>query len=181
MIEDKKQNVSVRLNVSDLAKIREIAKRLHTRESDVFRFAIKATLSKLIPLHDSNAKGSDLMPAFIECGIELTNYFELDAQRLESILNEGVTNPDGKVDSDDIDLLALAGTKENYVYLKLKELANRQTSPMGPSALLRQHLYEKYIQNNTVPFKASKFGIDVENVKKKRGGELATPFSSVSN
>lgn len=145
MIEDKKQNVSVRLNVSDLVKIKEIAKRLHVRESDVFRFAIKATLTKLIPLHDHEVKGSDLVPAFIECGTELTNYFDLDTVRLESIFNEGLADPDKRVDSDDIELLAMAGIKENYIYMKLKELASRQRSPMGPSALLRQHLYEKYV------------------------------------
>jgi hypothetical protein len=147
MAEDKKQNVSVRLNVSDLAKIKEIAKRLQVRESDVFRFAIKATLTKLIPLHDKSVKGSDLVPAFIECGTELTSYFDLDAIRLENIFNEGIRDPAKRVDSDDIELLAMAGIKENYVYIKLKELASRQRSPMGPSALLRQHLYEKYIHH----------------------------------
>ena len=145
MIEDRKQNVSVRLNVSDLVKIKEIAKRLHVRESDVFRFAIKATLAKLIPLHDHSVKGSDLVPAFIECGAELTSYFDLDTVRLENIFNAGLDDLSKKVDSDDIELLAMAGIKENYVYMKLKELAARQCSPMGPSALLRQHLFEKYV------------------------------------
>ncbi|MGD8558048.1 MAG: hypothetical protein PVF34_03190 [Gammaproteobacteria bacterium] len=145
MAEDKKQNVSVRLNVSDLAKIKEIAKRLQVRESDVFRFAIKATLAKLIPLHDSSVRGSDLVPAFIECGTELTSYFDLDALRLETIFNDGLHDPGKRVDSEDIELLAMAGIKENYVYLKLKDLASRQRLPMGPAALLRQHLYEKYI------------------------------------
>lgn len=148
MIEDKKQNVSVRLNTSDLVKIKEIARRLHVRESDVFRFAIKATLAKLIPLHDHSVKGCDLVPAFIECGTELTSYFDLDTVRLEHIFNEGLVDPHKKVDSDDIELLAMAGIKENYVYMKLKELAARQRSPMGPSALLRQHLYEKYVYEN---------------------------------
>lgn len=152
MIEDKKQNVSVRLNVSDLVKIKEIARRLHVRESDVFRFAIKATLAKLIPLHDHEVKGSDLVPAFIECGTELTNYFDLDTVRLDSIFNEGLADPSKRVDSDDIELLAMAGIKENYVYMKLKELAARQRSPMGPAALLRQHLYEKYVYEGFVEF-----------------------------
>lgn len=152
MVEDKKQNVSVRLNSTDITKIKDIAKRLHVRESDVIRFAIKATLAKLIPLHDESVNGSDLIPAFIECGAELTNYFDLDASRLEAILNQGVVDPANKVDSADIELLAMVGIKENYVYLKLKELASRQSSPMGPSALLRQHLYEKYIQESLKSF-----------------------------
>lgn len=148
MVEDKKQNVSVRLNASDISKIKDIARRLHVRESDVIRFAIKAMLAKLIPLHDENTHGSDLMPAFIECGAELTSYFDLDAARLESILNNGVLDHDKRVDSGDIELLAMTGNKENYIYLKLKDLASRQENPIGPAALLRQHLYEKYIQKS---------------------------------
>lgn len=148
MIDDKKQNVSVRLNTSDLQKIKKIAQRLQVRESDVFRFAIKATLSKLIPLHDQNAKGADLVPAFVEYGAELSSYFDLDIPRLESLFNDGVDALEKKVDSEDIELLAMAGIKENFVYMKLKELASRQAVPMGPSALLRQHLFEKYIQSD---------------------------------
>lgn len=153
MVEDKKQNVSVRLNSTDITKIKDIAKRLHVRESDVIRFAIKATLTNLIPLHDESVNGSDLIPAFIECGAELTNYFDLDVNRLDVILNNGVEDPKKKVDSTDIELLAMAGIKENYVYLKLKELASRQPNLVGPSALLKQHLYEKYIQDNLKPYK----------------------------
>ena len=149
MREDKKQNVSVRLNVSDLHKIKDIAKRLHVRESDVFRFAIKATLTKLIPLHDGNVKGRDLVPAFIEYGPELTNYFDLDVHRLDAVINQGVDDLLARVDYDDIELIAMAGIKENYIYMKLKDLANRQTAPMGPSSLLRQHLYEKYMHGES--------------------------------
>lgn len=145
MVDDKKQNVSVRLGVSDLQKIKDVAKRLRVRESDVFRFAVKATLAKLIPLHDHAVKGKDLVSAFIECGTELANYFDLDAHKLEEIINDGVEDPVNRVDSDDIELLAMAGIKENYIYLKLKDLAARQSTPLGPSSLLRQHLYEKYV------------------------------------
>jgi hypothetical protein len=155
MMEDKKQNVSVRLNISDLSKIKDIAKRLHVRESDVFRFAIKATLTKLIPLHDNNSKGRDLLPAFIEYGSELTNYFDLDVQRLDTVINQGVEDPLARVDYDDIELIAMAGIKESYVYTKLKELASRQSTPMGPCSLLRQHLYEKYVHNQDSTQKTS--------------------------
>ena len=167
MVEDQKQNVSVRLNSTDITKIKDIAKRLRVRESDVIRFAIKATLAKLIPLHDEEVKGRDLIPAFIEYGTELANYFDLDSMRLEEILNHGVNDSAKRVDSDDIELLAMSGIKENYIYLKLKELANKQSGLIGPSALLRQHLYEKYVQekvadNNSRNFAAQ--GCEVEVV-----------------
>ena len=164
MVDDKKQNVSVRLGVSDLQKIKEVAKRLRVRESDVFRFAIKATLAKLIPLQDHSVKGSDLVPAFIECGTELANYFDLDANRLDTIINDGVDDPAERVETDDIELLAMAGIKENFIYLKLKDLAARQPTPMGPSSLLRQHLYEKYVHN-----KANQHSGDTEGLQETSG------------
>ena len=151
MLEDKKKNISVRLNASDLQKIRDIARRLRVRDSDVFRFAIKAMLSKLIPLHDCSVQGSDLMPAFIECGTELTKYFDLDSDRLELIINNNLEDADKRVDTEDIELLAMSGVKENYIYLMLNELASRQSSPIGPSSLLRQHLYDKYVGNSQTP------------------------------
>lgn len=57
----KKQNISLRMNTSDLRKVKQIAQRLERREADVFRFAIKSTLAKLAPLSELQACGSDLL------------------------------------------------------------------------------------------------------------------------
>lgn len=147
MMDDKKQNISVRLNSSDLWKIKEIAKRLNVRESDVFRFAIKATLKKLIPLHDLEVRGSDLVPAFIECGTDLINYFDFDTNQLEKIINGGVEESAKKVKSEDIELLAMSGMKENPIYMKLKYITGKyeENGVIEPYTLIRQHLYDKYV------------------------------------
>jgi len=150
VLEEKKKNISVRLNTSDLRKVQDIAKRLRVRDSDVYRFAIKVTLRKLMPLQDGNVKGSDLIPAFIECGSELTKFFDLDSDRLERIINGDLEDSNSRVDSEDIELIAMSGVKENYVYLTLKELASKQSTLIGPDALLRQHLHEKYLCNDTI-------------------------------
>lgn len=147
MTDSRKQNVSVRMSAGDLRKLKEIAKRLHAKDSDVFRFAIKNTLAKLAPLHEDRIRGSDLVPVFMEYGPEITHYFELDANRLDEIINEGVEDPKKRVAREDIELLAMAGVQESYFLIKLKELANKHIDPHGVSSFLRDYLFEKYVHS----------------------------------
>lgn len=139
-----KQLVSVRLNGVDLSRVKHIAQRLRVRESDVIRFAIKSMLTKLAPLHDGQLAGSDLLPAFIELGAELTSYFELDSAQLGAIINDNVHGAHKRVDAEDIALLAMLSLPEHYLYIKLRELSKLPVETAGVSASLRQYLYEKY-------------------------------------
>lgn len=144
-MENKKQNVSVRMSSTDLKRIKDIAQRMKVRDSDVFRYAIKNTLAKLTPLNDSLVRGKDLLPLFVDCGTELTNYFELDTSRLERIINSGVEDPEDMVDREDIDLLVMVGIQESYVYMRLKHLLQKQPDQQAVSSALREYLLEKYI------------------------------------
>lgn len=146
-MDHKKQNISLRMNSSDLRKIKQIAVRLQARDSDVFRFAIKMTLTKLAPLHEANARGNELVPAFTELGSELAKYFELDSERLNRIINEGVEDPLKRVEWNDIELLALAGMDEHYIWMKLRKLASPVNGDAGgPNDALRTYLLEKYVR-----------------------------------
>ena len=157
MIDDKKQTVSVRMSASDHNKVKEIANRLHVRESDLFRFAVKSAITKLLPLYDKNFKGKDLIPLFIEFGHELTNYFELDTMRLDEIINEGVSkDSDNYVDYDDLNLIAMSGIRENHLYIRLNYL-NQEFSNISNSggsadhenhSLLKRYLYRKYVEDS---------------------------------
>jgi len=147
VIESRKQAVSIRMNVSDVRKLKKLASRLGVRDSDVIRFAVKGMLARLGPLYDPEVRGRNLVPVFVEFGTELLRFFDLDGARLESIVNEGV-EPGKRVDRDDIALLALSGAQEQYAALKLSEL-NQSELPQGAPAdlasSLRQYLYEKYV------------------------------------
>jgi hypothetical protein len=140
----KKQVVSMRLNGTDLGRVKEIARRLKVRESDIYRFAIKTTLTKLAPFYDAEMRGKDLLPIFIELCAELTGYFDLDAESLDRLINGDLSDPGKRVEKDDIRLLSMLGMPEQYLYLKLRELANKPVEHKGMPALLRQYLYEKY-------------------------------------
>ena len=90
MIDSRKKAVSIRMNVSDVRKLKKLAQRLGVRDSDVIRFGVKSMLARLGPLYDPEVRGRNLVPVFVESGVELLRFFELDAMRLEAMINEGV-------------------------------------------------------------------------------------------
>jgi hypothetical protein len=147
VIEIRKQAVSIRMNGGDVRKVKKLAQRLGVRDSDVIRFAVKSMLARLGPLYDPEVRGRNLVPVFVESGVELLRFFELDALRLESMINEGV-EPGRRVDRDDIELLALTGGQTPYAALKLSELHRGDHEGGDASQLassIRQYLYEKYV------------------------------------
>ena len=47
MVEGRKQAVSIRMNATDVRKVKKLASRLGVRDSDVIRFAVKNMLARL--------------------------------------------------------------------------------------------------------------------------------------
>ncbi len=136
------------MNGGDVRKVKKLAQRLGVRDSDVIRFAVKSMLARLAPLYDPEVRGRNLVPVFVESGGELLRFFELDAMRLEAMINEGA-DVGRRVDRDDIELLALTGGQTPYAALKLSEL-NRggdhdNTDARQLAASMRQYLYDKYV------------------------------------
>lgn len=144
MVDQRKHAVSMRLGAGDIRNIKRMAKRLGVRDSDIIRFAIKSTLHRIAPLCDPAIRGRNLVPVLVESGDELIRHFELDAFRLESIINDQV-DAGREVDRDDIALLAMSGLREEYLALRLKD----GNSAVGEAALnsqsLRAYLYDKYV------------------------------------
>jgi len=144
--ETRKQAVSIRLGSGDIRKLKRLAARLGVRDSDIIRFAIKWTLNRVAPLCDPEIRGPSLVPMFVETGAELIRHFELDAFRLESIINEGVGG-ERRVAHDDIALLALAGAQQPYALVRVAAGAAGGSLAPGSSSIeaLRQYLYDKYV------------------------------------
>ena len=139
------------MNGADVRKVKRLAARLGVRDSDVIRFAVKNMLGRLGPLYDPEVHGRNLVPVFVESGAELLRFFDIDASKLESIINNGV-DAERRVDRDDIALLALTGSQEPYAALMLSELnktERRRESPGELSESLRQYLYAKYVYRRT--------------------------------
>jgi hypothetical protein len=148
-VKNRKSAVSVRMGVTDLIKMKAIAKRLGVRDSDVFRYAVKNSLAQLAPLVDPTIQGRHLLPVFVEAGPALLRYFELDAARLADIVNSGVASPELLVAAEDLTLLSMAGVQESLALVKLGELlegtATLPNEKEGLADVLREYLYEKYV------------------------------------
>jgi hypothetical protein len=144
VVDQRKQAVSIRLGESDIRNIKRIARRLGVRDSDIIRFAIKSTLSRIAPLCDPAIRGRNLVPVLVESGDDLIRYFELDAFRLEGIINENVEQ--GRhVESDDIALLAMSGLREEYLVMRLKDGTGTALDSAPQHRSLRRYLYDKYV------------------------------------
>jgi hypothetical protein len=150
VVDQRKQAVSIRLGESDIRNIKRIAKRLGVRDSDIIRFAIKSTLNRIAPLCDPGIRGRNLVPVLVESGDELIRYFELDAFRLEKIINEDVG--EGRhVDPDDIALLAMSGLREEYLVMRMSDGAAHPADMAAQGRSLRRYLYDKYVYRNGEP------------------------------
>ncbi len=143
MVDQRKQAVSIRLGESDIRNIKRIARRLGVRDSDIIRFAIKSTLGRIAPLCDPGIRGRNLVPVLVESGDEVIRYFELDAYRLEAIINENVEAA-RQVERDDIALLAMSGLREEYLVMRMTE-GDMSAEDAGVQGRLRRYLYNKYV------------------------------------
>jgi hypothetical protein len=135
------------MHSGDVSKVKKLARRLGARESEVIRFAVKTMLARLGPLYDPEVRGRFLVPAFVESGAELLSFFDLDAARLEAIINNEVDEA-RRVDGDDIALIALTSAPQPYAALKLSEINHEELKNGDPLVLarsLREYLYEKYV------------------------------------
>lgn len=138
----RKRLVSIRLDTTDVERVRRIAERLQARESDVFRFALSLAFSRLAPLCESNARGADLLPLLIEFGPELIRHFNLDAQRLLEVVNDG-GNGANALEAGDIELLAMRTVPDNYLSARMRALVG-DAGNQDTLAQLRSYFYQKY-------------------------------------
>jgi hypothetical protein len=109
------------MNAADIRKIKKLAGRLGVHDSDIVRFAVKTMLSRLEPLHDPEARGRSLLPVFVESGTDIVRFFDLDAGRLDLIINEGVENA-RRIERTDIALIALYAMQPPYAAIRLSEI-----------------------------------------------------------
>jgi hypothetical protein len=150
LAEARKQAISLRLSAGDIRRIKKLADRIGTRDSDVVRFAIKMMLHRMLPLADPGVRGRALVPVLAEWGPEAVRHFELDAHTLEEIVN-GDAPDDERVQLEDITLLTMVSAQESYAKLSLRALTPPSSPPVtgdrrdsSPVNAMRRHLYARY-------------------------------------
>jgi len=83
------------------------------------------------------------VPVLVESGDELIRYFELDAFRLDTIINDNA-EAGRQVDYDDIALLAMSGLREEYLVMRLAD-GSEPAEVSSRNRSLRGYLYDKYV------------------------------------
>ena len=145
MAKNKKQIVSLRLDRPDMGRVKDIAARMHSKEADVYRFALRLGLARLAPLYDPNARGAELIPVFAEYGPELTSNFKLDGKRLYQLFNQGIDEERSRIDPEDLELIALSSTPETYLVSKLSMVLGKKVTRSNALELLNNYLLAKYL------------------------------------
>ena len=144
--------VSIRLSEHQRHRVKVAASRLDVWESDVLRYAIEISLAKLGPLLDSDSRGMDLLPLFVESGDELLRYFHLDTEQLDKIINSDVQASEARVDPRDLALLIRSWDNEPATRLQLRaaigEELDAETDYRDLKRRFRQYLYEKYLHSD---------------------------------
>jgi hypothetical protein len=137
-----KKNISVRLGVADLRRVKEIALRLGVKESEIFRYAVKALSTRLLPLLNRQLSGVPMLVALLESGEEMLSYFEFDAQHLERLINGGAEQ--GQVAHEDIEMLAIGIINADYLASRISEKLSTHVEPAAAFDALRNYLFQKY-------------------------------------
>ena len=143
--DNSKRSVSIRINTSDFGRIKAVSRRLKVRESDVFRFLVKIGLAEISALCRSNASAQELLAAFAVHGAELVSHFNLNARRLDQVINAGSLSSRPPVETDDLELIAMSALPERYLALRLQELVGHPVSPDAALQALQDYLEDKYL------------------------------------
>lgn len=137
-----KKNISVRLGIGDLRRIKEIALRLDVKESDIFRFAVKSLSTRLMPLLNRQLKGVPMLVALLESGEELLRYFEFDAYHLDKLING--EDSERAVTDEDIELLAIGIVNAEYIADQLSSRLGTRIDSNYAFESLHDYLLNKY-------------------------------------
>ncbi len=143
-MENKTCCISVRLSETERKKIKAIAEKLQVRNSDVVRYAIRTTLTRLSAFHNPEFNGTTLLPTMIEYCNELNRHFDLDADKLDNIINAKTSEPDMQVARNDIELLALCGMPVEIIQERFRQVTGIKLKNNEVYQFMKKYLVEKY-------------------------------------
>jgi hypothetical protein len=145
--DNSKRSISIRINTSDYGRIKEASRRLRVRESEVFRFLVKIGLSEIEALYQSNATKLDLLQAFAAHSADFVSHFNLNATRLDQIINRPDRPDEPQVEMDDLELLVMSLFPERFLSYRLQEITKRPIDPAKVLDELQNYLLNKYVKS----------------------------------
>jgi len=146
VMENKTCSISVRLSETERRKIKVMAEKLRVKNSDIVRYAIKTAMTRLSSFHNPDLCGADLLPTMIEYCIELNRHFDLDADKLDTLINANINDKEKQVARNDIELLALCGMPVEIIQKQFRQLTGIELGDREVYQFMKKHLTHKYRQ-----------------------------------
>ncbi len=143
-MENKTCCISVRLSEKERQKIKITAKNLGVRNSDFMRYAIKTALTRLSAFHNPALDGIALLPTMIEHCNELNRHFDLDADKLDVIINAKSGEAEKQVARTDIELLALCGMSVEIIQERFRQVTGIEIKNNEVYQFMKNYLADKY-------------------------------------
>lgn len=143
-MENKTCCISVRLSEAEYQKIKLTAEKLRVRNSDFMRYAIKTALTRLSAFHNPELCGIALLPTMIEHCNELNRHFDLDADKLDVIINAKSEEVEKQVARNDIELLALCGMSVEIIQERFRQVTGIELKHNEVHQFMKNYLADKY-------------------------------------
>ena len=144
IVDDARRSISVRIKLSELGRLKAIAKRLETRESNVFRYVLRIGLARLTNVLDGVVVPAQRWRLLIQLVGELSNDFGMDARACLDLLNSVSSGSMGDLAPEDLELVNLAAKHPRVVLEYLERLTGGPVAATNLVASLGEYLQAKY-------------------------------------
>ena len=144
IVDDARRSISVRVKLSELGRLKAIAKRLETRESNVFRYVLRIGLARLTNVLDGVVVPAQRWRLLIQLVGELSNDFGMDARACLDLLNSVSSGSMGDLAPEDLELVNLATTHPRVVLEYLERLNGGPVAATNLISSLSEYLQTKY-------------------------------------
>ena len=141
-----KRSVSIRINTSDYGRIKVMARRLHAKEADIFRYLLQVGLSKLSPLLGEGLDDRAYFRALADLGPDIASNFGVNAREFVMLVSAFTGRQAPAFDAEDLELLDLAGSHPRMVLARLAGVCGRPVAEHERRSALQYYLSMKYQQ-----------------------------------
>ncbi len=146
IVDDARRSISVRIKLSELGRLKAIAKRLETRESNVFRYVLRIGLARLTNVLDGVVVPAQRWRLLIQLVGELSNDFGMDARACLDLLNSVSSGSMGELAPEDLELVNLAAKHPRVVLEYLERQTGGAVATSNLVASLSEYLQAKYAE-----------------------------------
>lgn len=144
IIDNAKRSVSFRISSMDYGRIKTIARRKKTRESEVVRYLLRTSLNALGPVSSSEACNRAALQSVTSENLSALATLEENLRQTLGKEHLFSLNDAGAIESYDTEMLALAVQPLRYLAEQLSQLIDKPVEASNAVCVLQEYLECKY-------------------------------------